>query len=895
MGAVLGCRGKSDDDTSEPATAPTAGATVTTSTTTTGGATTTGTTTAPDADGDGYTATGGDCDDSDADVHPNAEEVCDGVDNDCDGETDEGDAVDAETWYTDADGDGFGDAETAQTACAASGLVADSTDCDDADPAAHPGGEEICDGHDNDCDGTIDADVSDAPTWYADTDGDGWGSAGAYARACDAPSGYVSNDDDCDDTAASNSPASFEICDEVDNDCDGETDEDDALDADIWYADSDDDGFGDAGSVQSACEPPSGYVADATDCDDSAPWSNPDADETCDGVDNDCDGDTDEDDATDAETWYADADGDGAGDRAVTATACDAPSGYTSDDTDCDDSRADVNPSAGERCDGVDTDCDGAVDEDDAVDAETWYEDTDGDGYGDADSASVACDQPAGYVYNDDDCDDTAAATSPASFEICDEIDNDCDGDTDEGSAIDAETWYADSDGDGFGDSSRSEVSCEAPSDGVADDTDCDDNNAVIHPDADEACDEIDNDCDGDTDEDDAVDAETWYADADGDGFGDAEDATVSCEAPSGTTGDDTDCDDTDAAVSPDAVEVWYDGTDGDCDGASDYDADGDGHDASADGGDDGNDADPDCWDTCADGSTQDAAGITCATLLEDFPSAADGTYWIDPDADGDTADASQVWCDMSGGGWTYASEGVPFTVEYTGGTQTIETAGVAAEYWFAAYGAAAGTGGSEDGGQGGVAEGSATFDADTVLYVEVGGQGDAGGSADSGDCNTRVGGYNGGGRGSQGGSAGGGATDLRTADGDLSSRILVGGGGGGCGYESCSYAGGDGGGLSGEDGAPGGTGFGYGGTPTAGGGNSSNNSSGYGSLGLGADNVQCNDEGGGGGGYYGGGAGGTSNATGGGGSAYYGGMEADQSTSTGVNAGDGYVEYVFR
>ena len=303
MGAVLGCRGKSDDDTSEPATAPTAGATVTTSTTTTGGATTTGTTTAPDADGDGYTATGGDCDDSDADVHPNAEEVCDGVDNDCDGETDEGDAVDAETWYTDADGDGFGDAETAQTACAASGLVADSTDCDDADPAAHPGGEEICDGHDNDCDGTIDADVSDAPTWYADTDGDGWGSAGAYARACDAPSGYVSNDDDCDDTAASNSPASFEICDEVDNDCDGETDEDDALDADIWYADSDDDGFGDAGSVQSACEPPSGYVADATDCDDSAPWSNPDADETCDGVDNDCDGDTDEDDATDAETW----------------------------------------------------------------------------------------------------------------------------------------------------------------------------------------------------------------------------------------------------------------------------------------------------------------------------------------------------------------------------------------------------------------------------------------------------------------------------------------------------------------------------------------------------------------------------------------------------------------
>jgi parallel beta-helix repeat protein len=94
-----------------------------------------------DADGDGYTAEQGDCDDSDADIHPRAEEICgDGVDSDCSEDPDDG--------VTDADADGYVD-----MACT------DGTDCDDADPERHPDLEDGCDGADNDCDEDVDEDT----------------------------------------------------------------------------------------------------------------------------------------------------------------------------------------------------------------------------------------------------------------------------------------------------------------------------------------------------------------------------------------------------------------------------------------------------------------------------------------------------------------------------------------------------------------------------------------------------------------------------------------------------------------------------------------------------------------------------------------------------------------
>ncbi len=76
---------------------------------------------------------------------------------------------------------------------------AEGDDCDDQDPAVFPGAEERCDGVDNDCDGEVDEDASDAASWYADADGDGYGDAEVSTRACQAPSGYAADATDCDD------------------------------------------------------------------------------------------------------------------------------------------------------------------------------------------------------------------------------------------------------------------------------------------------------------------------------------------------------------------------------------------------------------------------------------------------------------------------------------------------------------------------------------------------------------------------------------------------------------------------------------------------------------------------------------------------------------------------
>ncbi len=110
-----------------------------------------------DLDGDGFTVVDGDCDDDDAAVHPDADEVCDDIDNDCDDTVDEDDAVDASTWYRDLDGDAYGDADHSQVQCDAPELyIPISGDCDDDDPEVHPGEYDACDGIDNDCDGVVD-------------------------------------------------------------------------------------------------------------------------------------------------------------------------------------------------------------------------------------------------------------------------------------------------------------------------------------------------------------------------------------------------------------------------------------------------------------------------------------------------------------------------------------------------------------------------------------------------------------------------------------------------------------------------------------------------------------------------------------------------------------------
>ncbi|MDP2308968.1 MAG: MopE-related protein [Pseudomonadota bacterium] len=456
------------------------------------------------------------------------------------------------TITADADADGFTSEE----------------DCDDADPSIYPGAVEICDGLDQDCDGRTDENAEDALSWYADVDGDGWGDADSTTLACDLPAGHSENGGDCDDAIAAVNPDAAEVCDTLDNDCNGLTDESTATGASTFYADTDDDGFGSATTSVVSCSAPSGYVSDATDCDDRAGAVNPGAAEVCDGDDNDCDGATDDDAAIDAVTWYRDSDSDSYGSPGTTDIGCTQPSGYVSTATDCDDSDRGVYPGAAETCDGEDDDCDGTVD-DSATDGLAYYDDDDGDGYGDPASVSYSCTALSGKVTNSGDCNDATATASPADTEYCDGIDNDCDGATDETTAADVDTWYLDSDGDGYGLSTASTIACDRPSGYVSISGDCNDGNLAIRPGATEVCDSADNDCDGTADENDAVDAATWYRDADTDGYGTVGTTFTSCRVPAGYTASSTDCNDSDRTAYPGAAETC-DSVDDDCDGTVD-------------------------------------------------------------------------------------------------------------------------------------------------------------------------------------------------------------------------------------------------------------------------------------------------------------------------------------
>ena len=247
----------------------------------------------------------GDCSDSDGTRFPGADEICDGVDNDCDGSIDDEDdvVVGAPTWYHDGDGDGFGDPNDSTVACSApADHVADNTDCNDGDRDVSPAGSEICDGTDNDCDGAVDDaddDVTGQTTWYPDLDADGYGAeGGAGALACDRPINTSANTNDCDDTEVNINPDAPEQCDGIDNDCDTEVDED--VTFEDWWPDGDSDGFGDSNATPvNDCAAPADTVNNGDDCNDSDRYVSPSVPETpCDGIDNDCDPYTEDQDGT---------------------------------------------------------------------------------------------------------------------------------------------------------------------------------------------------------------------------------------------------------------------------------------------------------------------------------------------------------------------------------------------------------------------------------------------------------------------------------------------------------------------------------------------------------------------------------------------------------------------
>ena len=238
------------------------------------------------------------------------------------------------------------------------GMVGNDDDCDDSDPTYNPDTPEMCNDLDDNCNGFID-DGLPFFDWYVDFDGDGFGDPTTYVQSCDTIAGMVDNGLDCDDTANSTNPNGSELCNGVDDNCNGEVDEN--FPVFDWYEDSDGDGFGSPLTDLKSCDLIFGIDQDNTDCDDSDPDLNPNTPETCDGTDENCNGQID--DGFLFYDWFADNDGDGFGNPQSVINSCSVLSGYVQNNADCNDSDNTYNPNTPETCDGTDENCNGQIDE----------------------------------------------------------------------------------------------------------------------------------------------------------------------------------------------------------------------------------------------------------------------------------------------------------------------------------------------------------------------------------------------------------------------------------------------------------------------------------------------------------------------------------------------------
>jgi len=628
----------------------------------------------PDRDGDGDPNVT-DCAPDDPDIFNGRDESCNGKDDDCDGETDEQDALGCAAFYRDGDGDGFGTG-AAKCLCGAEGLdtAVKDGDCDDDDPGANPDATEACDLKDDDCDGETDEEQAQGCVeYFRDDDGDGYGFA-LDSRCLCAPAAPYDADQygDCDQADAAVHPFATEYCNLKDDDCDGNTDEQDAVGCFTLYRDEDLDGFGVTGDGRCLCNTDAPYsVLIKGDCDDADQAVFPGATEVCNGKDDDCDDDVDEAGAIGCAVYYLDQDRDGFGPTYLSTCTCapEAPWDATSSG-DCRDGDDTIHPGAVETCDLIDNDCDGDTDEEagpapcDAYPTyQAFYLDADHDGYWGVADARCLCAAEGNHTsQTGGDCDDADFTVNPGALETCSNLkDDDCNGETDEAGCQGCNNYYLDVDGDSWGVSN--DVKClDAPAGDyrAAKGGDCNDLDAGVHPDAVEACNGKDDDCDGATDEKDAAGCKDYSYDGDQDGWGENGGPTrcLCAPEPPWSALVQGDCIDINKAVNPGAIESCN-GMDDDCDGVTDdegsdgcvvylLDQDHDGFGSQADSrclcspegeynasvGGDCDDSDntinPNAVETC-DGRDEDCDGITdpddtpgCDPWYFDF----DGDHW---------------------------------------------------------------------------------------------------------------------------------------------------------------------------------------------------------------------------------------------------------------------------